>query len=50
MPFKSRKQMRYLYATNPEVAKEFASKTKSIKSLPEKVKIKKRSKNARKTR
>ncbi len=37
MPFKSKKQMKYLYAKEPEVAKEFASKMskKSIHELPE---------------
>jgi len=38
MPLKSKSQMRYLFANEPEVAKEFASKTKNIKALPEKVK------------
>jgi hypothetical protein len=42
MPFKSKAQARLLFAKEPEVAKEFASKTKSIKSLPEKVKKKKK--------
>ncbi len=37
MPLKSKAQMRYLFAKEPEVAKEFASKTKNIKKLPEKV-------------
>jgi len=36
MPFKSKSQMRFLYAKHPEVAKEFAEKTKSIAKLPEK--------------
>ena len=40
MPFRSKAQARKLFATNPKVAREFASKTKSIKSLPEKVKKK----------
>jgi hypothetical protein len=35
MPFKSKVQMRYLYAKVPEFAKEFASKTTSIKTLPD---------------
>ena len=37
MPFKSKKQMKYLYAKEPEVAKEFSSKmtNKSIHELPE---------------
>lgn len=40
MPFKSKKQMRYLFAKEPEVAEEFASKTskKSIAELPESAK------------
>lgn len=38
MPFKSKAQARLLFAKKPEMAKEFASKTKSIKSLPEHVK------------
>lgn len=37
MPFKSLAQMRLLYAKNPKMAKEWASKTTDIKSLPEKV-------------
>lgn len=35
MPFKSKAQARFLYAKHPKIAKEFASKTKSLKSLPE---------------
>lgn len=37
MPFKSKAQMRKLYATNPTVAKEFASHMtkKQIARLPE---------------
>lgn len=38
MPFKSKAQARYLFAVKPEIAKEFADKTLSIKTLPEKVK------------
>lgn len=44
MPFKSKAQARYLFAKEPEVAKEFASKTKSIKALPNKVSAKKKRK------
>lgn len=44
MPFKSKAQAKYMYAKHPEIAKEFASKTKSIKKLPEHVKAKKSSK------
>lgn len=40
MPFKSQAQARYMFSQHPEIAKEFASKTKSIKALPEKVKRK----------
>lgn len=38
MPFKSRKQQRYLFANEPEVAKEFAKdmSPKDFKKLPEK--------------
>jgi len=42
MPFKSKAQARYMFAKEPAIAREFASKTKSIKSLPEKVKPKKK--------
>lgn len=46
MPFKSKKQMRYLYATHPEIAKDFADKTPKnvMKRLPESVKKKTRKK------
>lgn len=37
MPFKSKAQARFMFAKHPKIAKEFASKTKSIKSLPNKV-------------
>ena len=37
MPFKSKAQARYMFAKHPKIAKEFASKTKSIKALPNKV-------------
>lgn len=36
MPFKSKAQARYMYAVKPELAKEFAAKTVSMKGLPEK--------------
>lgn len=48
MPFKSKAQARYMFKKNPKVAKEFASKTKSIKKLPEKVKGKKNAKSRKK--
>ena len=38
MPFKSQAQRRKLYATNPQLAKEFESKTPKNAKLPEKVK------------
>jgi len=44
MPFKSKAQAAYMFAKHPKLAKEFASKTPSIKSLPDKVKPKKASK------
>jgi hypothetical protein len=34
MPFKSKKQAAYLFAKQPAIAKEFASKTPNMKSLP----------------
>ena len=37
MPFKSKAQQRYMFARNPDVAEEFASKTPSIKNLLERV-------------
>lgn len=39
MPFKSEAQRRYLFAREPEVAKEFAKETPNGKKLPERVKI-----------
>ena len=44
MPLKSKKQMRYLFATDPKLAKKFLKKTtkKQLKNLPEKVKKKKK--------
>lgn len=38
MPFKSKAQQRMMFAQHPRIAKEMASKTKSIKSLPERAK------------
>jgi len=38
MPFKSKAQMKYLWANHPEVAAEFAKETKNFKDLPERVK------------
>ncbi len=38
MPFKSKAQMRYLFATNPKLAKKFAKKTPKNSDLPERVK------------
>lgn len=42
MPFKSKSQMRYMFAKHPQMAKEWASHTPSIKSLPEKKKKKRK--------
>jgi len=49
MPFKSDAQRRYLYANEPSVAKEFASKTPKGKKLPEHVKKKKKRKSSLKS-
>ena len=46
MPFKSKAQQRFLFARKPKIAKEFASKTKSFKSLPERLGERKRKKEA----
>jgi len=43
-PFKSKAQRGYLFANNPKVAKEFASKTPKGAKLPEHVKPKKKRK------
>ena len=40
MPFKSQSQARYMFANHPQMAKEFAAATPSIKKLPQKVKPK----------
>jgi hypothetical protein len=45
MPFKSKSQMRLLFAKDPEVAKEFAEHTPNIKALPEHVKPKRMRRN-----
>lgn len=36
-PFRSKAQAKYMFAKHPAMAKEFASKTKSMKMLPDKV-------------
>lgn len=35
MSFASKAQARFMFARHPKLAREFAEKTKSIKSLPE---------------
>jgi hypothetical protein len=35
MPFKSKKQMRWMFANDPEMAKRWAAHTKDMKNLPE---------------
>lgn len=42
MPFVSKRQRRYMYATHPKLAKEFEEKTPKGKKLPERVKKKKK--------
>ena len=41
MPFKSKAQQGFMFAKHPRLAKEMASKTKSMKSLPARAKKKK---------
>ena len=38
MPFKSKAQAKFMFAKKPELAKEFAEATPSIKKLPNHVK------------
>jgi len=40
-PFQSKAQAKYLFSQHPKIAKEFASHTPSIKSLPNRVHQKK---------
>ena len=44
MPFKSKAQQKFMFATNPKVAKEMAGKTPAsmYKTMPETVKKKKK--------
>lgn len=44
MPFKSKAQQGYMFATHPKLAKEMASKTKNMKALPKKSSSKKKGK------
>lgn len=37
MPFVSQSQARFMFARHPKLAREFADKTRSIASLPQKV-------------
>ena len=42
MPFKSKSQRRWMYATHPEMAQEWAEHTPKGAKLPEKVKTNKK--------
>jgi hypothetical protein len=42
MPFKSKKQEKWMFATKPEMAKRWAKETPNQKSLPKKVNVKKK--------
>ena len=42
MPFKSKAQQKFMFARHPKIAKRWAKETKNIKSLPKRVKSKKR--------
>jgi hypothetical protein len=42
MPFKSKQQAKFMFATHPKIAKKWAGKTSSIKSLPKYAKKKKK--------
>jgi len=41
-PFKSKAQQKFMFARHPKIAKRWAKETKSIKSLPKKVRKKKK--------
>jgi hypothetical protein len=41
MPFKSKAQQRFMYAKHPKIAKKWAKKTSSFKSLPARAKKRK---------
>lgn len=40
MPFKSKAQQKFMFATHPKIAKRWAKETPNIKALPKKVKKK----------
>lgn len=42
MPFRSKQQRKWMYATHPEMAKEWESETPKSKKLPKRVKKKKK--------
>jgi hypothetical protein len=42
MPFKSKAQQKYMFATMPKTAKKWAKETPNLKSLPKKATKKKR--------
>jgi len=42
MPFKSKKQAKWMFANKPKMAKKWAEHTKSIKKLPNKAKPRKK--------
>jgi hypothetical protein len=41
MPFKSKRQMRWMFANHPEMAKRWAHETPDIKHLPDHVEARK---------
>lgn len=42
MPFKSKAQQRWMFLKHPDMAKEWADKTKNIKDLPEHINARKK--------
>jgi len=42
MPFKSKKQEKWMFATKPEMAKRWAKETPNQNALPKKVNVKKK--------
>jgi hypothetical protein len=44
MPFKSKQQEKWMFATHPQMARQWANETPNPKALPKKVKSKKKKK------
>lgn len=47
VPFRSKRQMRWMFANHPEMAERWAKETPNEKALPEKAKCKKKKRKVR---